>query len=267
MAAYKRLLITGAAGKIGRRMRAGLRSCADVVRLSDVASLKPAQEHEELASADLASFEAVSAAVDGVDGIVHLGGEIYESSFERILSANICGTYNIYEAARRHGVRRIVYASSIHAVGFYPREEVIGTDVVHRPDGLYGLSKCFAEDLARLYFDKYGIESVCLRICSCVQEPVDRRMLGTWLSFDDCVQLVERALLAARVGFTIAYGTSDNRERFVTNNGAAHLVFRPKDNAERFRDRIETSTPTPDPLDPAIKFVGGAFVTTHHFDD
>jgi uronate dehydrogenase len=267
LATYRRILITGAAGKLGRQLRAGLKHCAETLRLTDIAPLDPPQDAEETVTCDLASFDAVSKAVAGSDAVVHFGAEIYEKPFQIILDTNIRGAFNVFEAARIHGVRRVVYASSIHAVGFYAREDVVGTDVPHRPDGLYGLSKCFAEDLARLYFDKYGIEAVCLRICSSVPEPVDRRMLGTWLSFRDCVQLVERSLLAPRVGFTVAYGISDNREVYVSNASAAHLGYQPRDSAEPFRDRIEATTSTDDARSPTVTFVGGAFVATHHFEE
>jgi len=137
------------------------------------------------------------------------------------------------------------YASSIHTVGFHRRETVVGVRCDHRPDSLYGASKCFVEDLARYYFDKFGIESVCLRINSCFPEPVDRRMLGTWLSYRDCVELVRRSLLAPRVGFTVVYGISDNSEAFVTNEGAQHIGFRPRDSAEVFRRKVEAATSRP----------------------
>ena len=141
---------------------------------------------------------------------MHFAGHPREQSFEEIVADTLPAAYHVFEGARRHGARRVVYASSIHAVGFYPVEAVPDTRVMHRPDTFYGLTKTFIEDLASLYWDKFGIESVCLRICSCFPEPEDRRMLWSWLSFADCVRLVEAALTAPRVGFSVIYGTSDN---------------------------------------------------------
>ena len=259
MAHYRRILITGAAGLLGGHLRRGLKGVADRLRLADRHPLSAAVAHEEIVTCDLADFAAVRAAMTDVDAVVHFGGASRENPFEVILQSSIRGAFNVYEAARLAGVRRIVYASSIHAVGFYPREEVIDSAVAHRPDSLYGLSKCFAEDLARLYFDKFGLESVCLRICSSFERPTDRRMLGTWQSFSDCVALVERALMAPRVGFTIAYGVSDNRECSTSNRLATHLGYVPRDSADTFREQVEADNPPGDPHRPAVKFVGGGF--------
>src|SRR5205085_2980345 len=129
-----------------------------------------------------------------VDAVVHLGGISTEQPFEPILRGNIVGGYNLYEAARKQGVKRIVFASSNHVTGFYRQDEVIDTRAPVRPDGLYGLSKAFGENLSRFYFDRYGIETVCLRIGSSFPEPKDRRMLATWLSFDDLERLVVASL-------------------------------------------------------------------------
>src|SRR5262245_26399508 len=140
--------------------------------------------------ADLADGAAVHELLRDVDAVVHLGGVSVEGPFEPILQANIVGMFHLYEAARRHGVKRIVYASSNHVTGFYRQDEVIDATMPMRPDGYYGLSKAFGENLARFYFDRYGIESVCLRIGSAFPEPKDRRMLATWLSYDDLERLV-----------------------------------------------------------------------------
>ena len=177
------------------------------------------------------------------------------------------GGYNVYEAARRHGIKRIVYASSIHAVGYVRREEGADTDTPHRPDSLYGVSKCFVEDLAKLYFHKFGIESACLRINSCFPEPADRRHLATWMSFDDLVQLVERCLVAERVGYAIVYGISDNREAFFSNHKVAHLGYRPRDTAEDYREKVEDKVGPGDPFAPDVEHVGGVFCAYCHPDD
>ena len=264
---WRRVLITGAAGNLGRNLRENLEDVADELVLTDRLDMAPAGDRETLVRCELADFVAVRAMLSGVDAVVHFGGVAGEDTFEEILSSNIRGSYNVYEAARRAKTRRIVFASSIHAVGFHRRESVVGVHCDHRPDSLYGVSKCFVEDLARYYFDKFGIESVCLRINSCFPEPLDRRMLGTWLSYRDCVELIRRSLLAPRVGFTVLYGVSDNSETFVSNEGARHIGFRPRDSAEAFRGKVEAATPPANPHDPAVKYIGGAFCASGHFED
>jgi len=169
----------------------------------------------------------------GADMVVHFGAYGDEAPFEKILGPNIIGAYNVWEAAYRQGVRRVIYASSIHAVGMHPKTDFIGTDAPHRPDTFYGLAKCFSEDLASLYWDKRKVEAVCLRILSCAQVS-NPRAIGTWLSYDDLIQLVEKSITAAITGFTIAYGVSNNDRAPVDNSLASHLGYRPKDNAEQF---------------------------------
>ncbi len=267
MARFKRLLITGAAGNLGGVLREGLMHLADTVRLTDRGDLGEAGPNEELMECDLGDLDAVMKVVEGCDGIVHFGAAPVEKPWEEILNSSIKGGYNVYEAARRHGIKRVVYASSIHAVGFERREAGADTHTEHNPDTLYGVSKCFVEDLAKMYFNKFQIESVCLRINSCFPEPADRRHLATWMSFSDLVQLVERSLVAERVGFTVVYGISNNREAFFSNHKAVHLGYRPKDSAEDYREQVEAVTEPGDPFDPAIEFVGGVYCSYPHPDD
>lgn len=264
---YNRILITGAAGRLGSRLRAGLAPLAQRVRLADRVAISDLLSHEEGVVCDLSDADAVLAAAEGVDAIVHFGGAPLESPWEEILTSNIRGSYNVYEAARRQGVRRVVYASSVHAIGYHTLESHIDADAPHRPDSLYGLSKCFVEDLGRLYWDKFGIESVCLRIFSSFPEPADRRMLWSWLSFDDCVRLVAAALTAPSVGHTIAFGMSDNRLKPVDNRKAGNLGFHPKDSTESFRAAVEARLPPVDPKAPGSRFLGGWFVELGHPDD
>ena len=171
----------------------------------------------------------------GADMVVHFGAIGDEAPFDAILQANIVGAYNIWEAAHQNGVKRVVYASSIHAVGMHKKTDFIGTDVPHRPDTYYGLAKCFAEDLASLYWDKRGLESVCMRILSCAQVS-NPRAVGSWLSYDDLIQLVEKSITTQITGFTIVYGVSNNDRATVDNSMASHLGFKPKDNAEQFAE-------------------------------
>ncbi|MGO4765155.1 NAD-dependent epimerase/dehydratase family protein [Cupriavidus sp. 2KB_3] len=261
-----RILLTGAAGNLGKVLRDRLKRYADVVRISDIADLGPAGAQEEVVPCDLSDAKAVHALVAGVDAIVHLGGVSVERPFEEILPANIQGTYHLYEAARRHGVRRIVFASSNHVIGFYKQGEVLDADSPPRPDGYYGVSKAFGEQLGSFYFDRYGIETVALRIGSSFPEAKDRRMLVTWLGYDDLEQLVKRAVFVPEVGFTIVYGASANRDSWWDNSKAARLGFRPVESSEQFRAKVESVPPLPAD-DAAGWYQGGAFVKAGPFGD
>jgi uronate dehydrogenase len=263
---FDRLLLTGAAGGLGRELRPRLRRLTRVLRLSDVAEMAPAADGEEVMTAALQDGAAVDRIVAGSQAIVHLGGVSTEGPFAPILEANIVGVWNLYEAARRHGVKRIVFASSNHVTGFYRQDEVIGPADPVRPDGNYGLSKAFGENVARFYFDRYGIESVCLRIGSSFPEPKDRRMLATWLSYDDLERLVVAGLTTPVVGCSVVYGVSANTTTWWDNASASHLGFRPKDSSERFRAAAEARQPVLDINDPATIYQGGAFVKQGPFE-
>lgn len=264
---FDTILITGAAGRLGRELRRGLAPLARRLRLADVVPLTDLAPHEQAVTFDLADEAAVLAACEGVDVIVHFGGAPLERPWDEVLNSNIRGSYHIYEAARKQGVGRVIYASSVHAIGYHRLEDQIDTTAPHRPDSLYGLSKCFVEDLGRLYWDKFGIETVALRIFSSFPEPADRRMLWSWLSFADCVRLVTAALTAPRVGFTLSFGLSDNTVKPVDNRLANHLGFAPQDNTEPFRAAVEARLPPPDARAPAVQCLGGWFVDLGHPDD
>jgi uronate dehydrogenase len=208
-----RLLLTGAAGGLGKVLRERLQPYADVLRLSDLAALAPAQgPHEEVVPCNLSDKSAVDALVAGCDAIVNLGGVSVERPFEEILEANIKGVFHVYEAARRHGVKRVVFASSNHVIGFYKQDEHLDVHALRRPDGYYGLSKSFGEDVAQFYFDRWGIETVSIRIGSSFPEPANRRMMSTWLSYDDLTALIEKSLFTPDVKHTVVYGVSANRD-------------------------------------------------------
>ncbi len=258
---FHRLLLTGAAGGLGRVLRPRLKRLCQVLRVSDIAAMEGAREGEEVVVASLQDAVAIDALVSESDAIVHLGGVSVEGPFEPILAANIVGVWHLYEAARKHGVRRIVFASSNHVTGFYRQDEVITPTDPMRPDGHYGISKAFGENLARFYFDRYGIETVCLRIGSSYPEPKDRRMLATWLSYDDLERLVVAGLTAPVVGHCVVYGMSDNTTTWWDNRSARHLGFRAQDSSEPFRAGLEAMQPELDPDDPAVRFQGGSFVT------
>jgi uronate dehydrogenase len=263
----KRLLITGAAGGLGRMARIRLAHMADVIRLSDIVECGPAGANEEVMTCDLADQDAVTALVDGCDGIVHFGGVSTEDAFGKILAANIVGVHNLYEAARAHGMPRILMASSNHAIGFYRQDEVIDAHAPQKPDGWYGISKCFAESVASMYFNKFGQETALLRIGSCFEAPSDRRPLATWLSFDDFVSLTERVFTAPRLGCPVIFGASANDARWWDNRHADYLGWRPKDNAAAFAATLEAASPRPAPDAPEAVYQGGKFTADPIFKD
>jgi uronate dehydrogenase len=252
------VLITGAAGKIGRALRTGL-SGRYPLRLLDVAPQEAAGPGEEVIMLDLSDRAATEAAMEGVGVVLHLAAIPDEASFDDILAGNVETTYSVFEAARRAGVRRVVFASSHHVIGFYPRGETVGPDDPVRPDSFYGVSKVFGEALGRLYADKYGLEVVCLRIGSFAERPTTPRQLSTWLSPRDCVELVRRCLDAPAVGFTVVYGVSANTRSWWKDDAAASLGYRAQDNAEEFAAHVEEPPPgAPSRL--ADRLQGGSFV-------
>lgn len=262
---WQRLLLTGAAGGLGRVLRPRLKAYCEHLRLSDISPMGDAADGEELVQLDLADRDGVNALLQGVDAVVHLGGVSVERPFDEILPANIVGVYNLYEAARIQGVKRIVFASSNHVTGFYRQDEVITPQMPVRPDGYYGISKAFGENLSRFYFDRYGIETVCVRIGSSFPQPKDRRMLSTWLSYDDLERLVIASLSAYKVGHSIVYGMSDNPTSWWDNTSAKHLGFRPQDSSEPFRAAAEAKQPDVNSADPVVIYQGGGFVTQGPF--
>lgn len=257
----KKLVLTGAAGRLGSYLREPLtRMCDELVSTDLVDDIGKLYEGESYVQADLTDLAAMEAVLEGTDMVVHFGAIGDEAPWDDILQSNIIGAYNVWEAAYRNGVKRVVYASSVHAVGMHLKTDTIGLDAPHKPDTYYGLAKCFAEDLASLYWDKRGIESVCMRIFSCAQA-TNARSIGTWLSYDDLIHLVERSIDSPVVGFTKVWGISNNDRAVVDNSKAGHLGYRPKDNAEQFAKETFAKTPPLDNKDLANLCIGGPFAT------
>jgi uronate dehydrogenase len=254
-----RILLTGAAGGIGTRLRKLLKPVYPDLRLSDIT--KPADLHpdETFIAADLARIDEVEKIVDGVDGIIHLGGISGEAPWEGILQSNIIGCYNLFEAARRKGVERVVFASSNHAVGFYPRHHHIGVDVTVRPDSRYGVSKAFGEALGSLYADKHGLRVLCLRIGNFGDKPLDKRRLSIWVKPEDLVQLIRIGLEHADLRFEIFYGASWNERAWWDNHRAYDYGYRPTGRAEDYLEHAlaEQAKLKPDPV--GDFFQGGTF--------
>ncbi|MDS9467441.1 NAD(P)-dependent oxidoreductase [Paracoccus sp. MBLB3053] len=255
----KRLLITGAAGGLGRALTPHLRGIAETLRLADIAPIPDALPEDEIVQCDLGDAAAVDAMVAGCDGILHLGGVSVETPFAPILQANILGLYNLYEAARAHGQPRIIFASSNHTVGFYDQTDRLSADCTFRPDSLYGVSKIFGEALARMYFEKFGQESALVRIGSCTPEPENHRMLGSWFSQGDFLSLIGTVFAAPGLGCTIIWGASANDAGWWDNSHLDWLGWQAQDNAEDFRAKIEATVPRPPADAPIMKYQGGVF--------
>jgi uronate dehydrogenase len=228
------VLVTGAAGGIGMRLRKLLAGVYPRLRFSDIRAPAELAGDPAFVQADLADLAQVEKIVDGVDGIVHLGGESIEQSWDRILNANIIGCYNLFEAARRKKVERVVFASSNHAVGFYPRRRRVRAGDPVRPDSRYGVSKAFGEAIGALYSYKHGLRVTCLRIGNFADAPADRRRLAIWLSPEDLVQLVRIGLEHPDLRYEIFFGASGNERSWWDNDAAFAYGYRPTGRAEDY---------------------------------
>jgi uronate dehydrogenase len=229
-----RILLTGAAGGIGTRLRTLLPAIYPDLLLSDLKAPADLRPNEVFKAADLADIGQVAAICEGVDGIIHLGGHSVEGPWNTIMQSNIIGGYNLFESARLAKVKRIVFASSNHAVGFYPRHQRIGPNVTVKPDSRYGVSKAFGEALGSLYADKHGIGVTCLRIGNFGDAPIDQRRLSIWLKPDDLVQLIRIGLEHPDITFEVLYGASLNERAWWDNSRAHALGYRPTGRAEDF---------------------------------
>jgi uronate dehydrogenase len=208
---------------------------------------------------DLRDPAVVDQLMQGVDVLIHMAGTSVERPLPEIIENNLRGLVEVYEGARRHGVRRIVFASSNHAIGMYPVEEKLSLDCAFRPDGFYGLSKAWGESLARMYWDKHGIESVCIRIGSCLEKPTEFRHLSTWFGHEDLLQMIEQTINLPEIGFQVVWGVSANTRSYWDNTGAEKLGYRPTQNSEDYAAEILSQ---PNPLDPlAQRHQGGSFVS------
>ncbi len=254
----KTVLITGAAGDVGSHLRRELAGRYKL-RLSDVKPMTDLAAGEEFMCADIASMEELGHVTRGVDAIVHLGGFSVEGPWEAILPANIIGTYNVFESARLNGVKRILFATSNHAVGFYRRDETIDHRVYPRPDSRYGVSKVFGEALGSLYADKYGMEIFNMRIGNVNPHPLDKRRLSIWISPRDLAQLVTIGIEHPDIRFEIVYGVSGNARSWYDNANAERLGYRPQDDSEPWASEVlAKEKPGADPL--TEKYQGGTFV-------
>ncbi|MER6992249.1 NAD(P)-dependent oxidoreductase [Saccharopolyspora hirsuta] len=233
----QRILVTGAAGQIGRMLRTRLAGPDRVLRLLDIqppAAAEPG-EQVELRTAAITDPEAVQQACEDVDAVIHLAGHSRENTWQEILSTNVDGTHNLLEAARKAGVPRVILASSNHAVGFLPvadaGAEGFPDETPPRPDTYYGFSKAAVEALGSLYHSRFGIDVICLRIGACTDRPHDERDLSIWLSPDDAGRLFEACLTTPSPGFRVVWGASRNTRQLLSPAGAEQLGYHPRDDA------------------------------------
>ena len=232
----KTVLITGATGDVGMHLSRELAGRYKL-RLSDRRPLKPPQG-QIFVKADIRKMADALRITKGVDAIVHLGGYSVEGPWESILQANIIGCYNVFEAARRNGVKRVLFPTSNHAVGFYRRDQTIDHRVYPKPDSRYGVSKVFGEALGSLYADKYGMEVFMMRIGNVNPVPIDKRRLSIWLSPRDLAQLVSIGIEHPDIKFEIVYGISRNKRAWYDNSNAFRLGYRPQDDSEIFAQEV-----------------------------
>jgi uronate dehydrogenase len=255
-----RVLLTGAAGNMGRLLRAELPRHGILLRSAGGRHpLQPTSADEDVQHGDLREPAVVDRLLQGVHTVVHMAGTSVERPLPEIIDNNLIALHELYEGARRHGVRRIVFASSNHAFGMHSVQTRLELDAPYRPDGLYGLSKAWGELMARMYWDKHGIEGIALRIGSCEKEPANPRHLSTWLSHEDTVQLLLCCIRAPAVGFMPVWGVSDNARSYWTPNQADAIGYKPQSRSEDHAGRVLSG---PNPLDAvARQFQGGSFVS------
>lgn len=255
-----KVALSGASGQIGRFLRpALLDKGVDLRSAGGRTALDPIRPGEDVMHGDLRDPATVDRLLRGVDVLIHMAGTSVERPLPEIIENNLVGLHAIYEGARRHGVRRIVFASSNHAIGMHAVEETLPLDCDLRPDGFYGLSKMWGEGMARLYWDKHGIESVCVRIGTAIERPTEARHLSTWFGLEDLLQFTMRCIETPEVGFLVAWGVSNNTRSWWTPTACERLGYRPRQNAEDYAAEILAKA---NPLDAVGRhYQGGSFAS------
>lgn len=261
----KPVLLTGASGALGRVLTKWLAAEGWILRLTDIVPFPDTiPSRASFTRADLNDGVTMLRLAEGCGAIVHLGGVSVERPFEEVLGPNIRGLYHVYEAARREKAR-VIFASSNHSIGFHERTEAIGADTQFQPDGFYGLSKAYGELMGRLYWYKHGVESVFIRIGSCFPEPVNARMLATWLSYPDLSRLVTRCVTAKQVGCCVVWGASNNqRMTWWKDDARDKLDWQPLDSADTFAGQLAGKV-SDDPVEE--RYMGGPFCSMDYSRD
>jgi len=263
----KRVLLTGAAGGIATWLRKLLPPVYPELVLTDIREPKDLQAGERFIQADISKADEIERVCDGVEGIIHLGGRSGEAPWETILEANIVGCYNLFEAARKAGVKRVVFATSNHAVGFYPRTTTIGTEVLARPDSRYGVSKLFGEGLGAMYAYKHGIGVTALRIGNVGDRPLDVRRLSIWIKPEDLVQLIRIGLERPGLVYEVMYGISDNQRSWYDNSRAETLGYKPQWRSEDYAADVISAEPSEGKHPAAEYYQGGTFCAEEYTAD
>jgi len=254
-----RVALSGGDGQLGQFLRRTLLAQGVNLRSTGLRPLQPLRRDEDVSHGDLRDGENVDRLLQGVDVLIHMAGTSVERPLSEIIENNLIGLHAVYEGARRHKVKRVVFASSNHSVGMHETTDRLALDCDFRPDGFYGLSKMWGEGLARLYWDKHGIESICVRIGSALERPTEPRHLSTWFGLDDLTQFINCCINVPNVGFLTAWGVSNNTRSYWTPTGCARLGYEPVQNSEAFAAEILRHQ---NPLD-AIgqRYQGGSFAS------
>lgn len=252
--------LSGASGNIGLVLRPALLKLGFALRSAGGRrALTPLTPGEDVCHGDLRDAAFVDQLLSGVDVLIHMAATSVERPLPEIIENNLVALHAVYEGARRHRVRRIIFASSNHAVGMHSVDSKLDLDCDLRPDGWYGLSKVWGEGMTRMYWDKHGIEGICVRIGTAIEKPTEFRHLSTWLGNDDLVQLITRCITVPDIGYLAVWGVSANTRSYWNNAAAARLGYHPTQNAEDYAAEILAR---PNPLDPAAqRYQGGGFVS------
>jgi uronate dehydrogenase len=257
----KKVLVTGASGHLGGMLFESLANLGYKDIIGTDLKKKNIRKNQKFILADLKNLKATTKMTKGVHAIVHFGAIPIEDTQLNILQNNIIGTYNLFEAARINKVRRVIFASSNHAIGFHRRTTKLNHFSTQRPDSHYGLSKAFGEQLSRFYADKFNIKCMCIRIGSCLRAPEDKRHLSTWISYNDLTQLVDIGIRHKNIYHEIVYGVSKNKKSWWNNSRAYQLGYKPKDSADRFNIRLLSKNEYKDKM--ALLFQGGVFTSAN----
>ena len=255
-----KVALTGARGQIGSVLRAELvRRGVDLRSAGGSKPLVPSVEGEDVCHGDLRDSAVVDRVLEGVDTCIHLAGTSVEKPLPEVIQNNLVALHALYEGARRHRVRRMVFASSNHAFGMYSVHDKLDPGAAFRPDGFYGLSKAWGEAMTRMYWDKHGIEGISVRIGSCLPRPAEFRHLSTWLGHDDYFHLIDRCINVREIGYAAVWGISNNTRRYWNfGEDEERLGYAPKQDSEAYADEV---LKMPNPLDAIARgFQGGAFV-------
>jgi uronate dehydrogenase len=258
----KKIVLTGAGGMIGTVIREYFHAAGRPLVISDLRALSDVRSNETALHGDLSDAAFTAQLLQGADVVIHMAGISNDQPLDVVLPHNFVALNNLYVAAHAQKVERIIFASSNHAIGMYPVGRKIDTRVAVNPDSYYGTSKVWGEALGRMFWEKHGVESVCLRIGSFLPKPVSQRNLSTWLSHRDFCALLDASVYTEGLGFEIVYGVSANTRSW-WDNSTSRVPYRPQDNAEDFAAAIAAAGV---PVDPREALYQGGDYAARNFD-